>query len=52
MRERITDQITWLNTEGTTGQIVRAAYKRWKKTGEEKGTIQQHNMQAIKELSK
>jgi ribonuclease HI/exonuclease III len=47
---RATDQITWLNTPGVTGQIVRAAYKRWSKTGKEPGTLQQRSMEAVARL--
>ena len=50
MKARAEDQIKWLNSESVTGQIVRAAYKRWLKKGNENGTIQQHTMQAIDKI--
>ena len=50
IRMRATDQIEWLNSDNITGQIVRAARKRWRKSKGEKGTIQQHSMEAVKEL--
>ena len=33
-RTRATDQILWLNSTSVTGQIVRAAQRRWKKNAQ------------------
>jgi ribonuclease HI len=50
-RSRVTDQMIWLNSNSMTGQIVRAAQRRWKKNAiREKGTIQAHTMKAIEQL--
>jgi ribonuclease HI len=48
---RIVDQMQWLNSESTTGQIVRAAKRRWEKNKElEKYTIQAYTMEEIENL--
>jgi hypothetical protein len=48
---RIVDQIQWLNSESTTGQIVRAARRRWEKNkAKEKHTIQAHTMREMEEM--
>ena len=50
-KERVADQVAWLNSETTTGQIVRAAHRRWVKNGDrEKGTLQYHSMRAVEDI--
>ena len=49
-RMRVADQIEWLNTDSITGQIVRAAHKRWRKARGETGTLQQHSMETVANL--
>ena len=49
-KERVVDQIQWLNSDSTTGQIVRAARRRWEKKRDERHTLQAHTMREMAEM--
>jgi ribonuclease HI/endonuclease/exonuclease/phosphatase family metal-dependent hydrolase len=49
LRQRVTDQIMWLNSDSRTGETVRAARRRMLRKGtKEKGTLQRHTDDACK----
>ena len=51
-RQRVSDQIMWLNSDSSTGEVVRAAHKRNNKKGSnEKNTLQAHTKQALGKIN-